>query len=224
MLWWPGFAFQAALPYCAALFALFVFYAARHIAKSVFAVGAALFTPLFVLFLYTFVSPPSVRALACFAAGALGAGLLLAAFSVKDTTAYRLWLALMAGGISFCAAALFGRVWPETAGAYNGWAGAVLSLRCGRFSSAVCGSSDAAGKAAAAVPMALSVLGAAAGFVRLCSFARGGPLPSEGRGGDALEIIAVFGWCIVCGLLLSARLRERTGAAGGKAQDGSGGR
>ena len=42
MLWWPGFAFQAALPYCAALFALFVFYAARHIAKSVFAVGAAL--------------------------------------------------------------------------------------------------------------------------------------------------------------------------------------
>ena len=102
MLWWPGFAFQAALPYCAALFALFVFYAARHIAKSVFAVGAALFTPLFVLFLYTFVSPPSVRALACFAAGALGAGLLLAAFSVKDTTAYRLWLALMAGGISFC--------------------------------------------------------------------------------------------------------------------------
>ena len=69
MLWWPGFAFQAALPYCAALFALFVFYAARHIAKSVFAVGAALFTPLFVLFLYTFVSPPLCARLGLFCGG-----------------------------------------------------------------------------------------------------------------------------------------------------------
>lgn len=224
MLWWPGFAFQAALPYCAALFALFVFYAARHIAKSVFAVGAALFTPLFVLFLYTFVSPPSVRALACFAAGALGAGLLLAAFSVKDTTAYRLWLALMAGGISFCAAALFGRVWPETAGAYNGWAAQFYLCAAVGFLLLFAAALMQPEKRRAAVPMALSVLGAAAGFVRLCSFARGGPLPSEGRGGDALEIIAVFGWCIVCGLLLSARLREKTGAAEGKAQNGSGGR
>ena len=178
----------------------------------------------FVLFLYTFVSPPSVRALACFAAGALGAGLLLAAFSVKDTTAYRLWLALMAGGISFCAAALFGRVWPETAGAYNGWAAQFYLCAAVGFLLLFAAALMQPEKRRAAVPMALSVLGAAAGFVRLCSFARGGPLPSEGRGGDALEIIAVFGWCIVCGLLLSARLRERTGAAEGKAQNGSGGR
>lgn len=148
----------------------------------------------------------------------------LPAFSVKDTTAYRLWLALMAGGISFCAAALFGRVWPETAGAYNGWAAQFYLCAAVGFLLLFAAALMQPEKRRAAVPMALSVLGAAAGFVRLCSFARGGPLPSEGRGGDALEIIAVFGWCIVCGLLLSARLRERTGAAGGKAQDGSGGR
>ena len=195
-------------------------------AAAFYVIGHGVTTAQFsmVLFLYTFVSPPSVRALACFAAGALGAGLLLAAFSVKDTTAYRLWLALMAGGISFCAAALFGRVWPETAGAYNGWAAQFYLCAAVGFLLLFAAALMQPEKRRAAVPMALSVLGAAAGFVRLCSFARGGPLPSEGRGGDALEIIAVFGWCIVCGLLLSARLRERTGAAGGKAQDGSGGR